>query len=157
MAQRMSAADYYREFGWSGCSGSTWDRLTDAARDGWEAASRERAMRDEMTREARLSREAAEKAVAREREGWASYAAEQERHAETTRKLNEMDREREAQLRARRAAERAVEARFARHEIDRALRAVVVYDSVASDEDVIFHDGAMYAVRTIREMLELDQ
>ena len=111
----------------------------------------------------------------KESEGWASYAAEQERHAETARardahfearnklaekidhlesRLAEMTRE--ARL-SREAAEKAVRSRDARHEIERALRAVSLYDDVASDEDVLFHDGAAHAVRVIREMLELDE
>lgn len=89
----------------------------------------------------------------REAEGWASYAAEQERHAETAARLELMTRE--ARL-SREAAERAVASRYGRHDIERALRAVDVYDDVASDEDVIFHDGAMHAVRVIRDMLGLD-
>lgn len=87
-----------------------------------------------------------------ESEGWAAYAAEQERHAETRARLELMTRE--ARL-SREAAEKAVASRVARHEIERALRAVNVYDDVASDEDVIFHDGAMHAVRIIRDMLGL--
>ena len=66
------------------------------------------------------------------------------------------DMTREARL-SREATEKAVASRIARHEIERALRAVDVYDDVASDEDVIFHDGAMHAVRIIRDMLELDR
>lgn len=92
-----------------------------------------------------------------ESEAWAAYAAEQERHAETKALLDEMTREARASRRACENAVRAGEAKFARHEIERALRAVDVYDSVASDEDVIFHDGAMHAVRIIRDMLELDR
>jgi len=87
-----------------------------------------------------------------ESEGWASYAAEQERHAETRARLALMTRE--ARL-SREATEKAVASRIARHEIERALRAVDIYDDVASDEDVIFHDGAMHAVRIIRDMLGL--
>lgn len=90
-------------------------------------------------------------------EGWASYAAEQERHAETAARLELMTSEARLSREATEKAVRASEAKFARHEIERALRAVDVYDSVASDEDVIFHDGAMHAVRTIREVLGLNQ
>lgn len=66
------------------------------------------------------------------------------------------DMTREARL-SREAAERAVASRIARHELERAFLAVSTYDDVASDEDVLFYDGAAHAIRVIREMLELDQ
>lgn len=31
---------YYRDHGWSGCAGSAWSTLTDAAKDGWRHAER---------------------------------------------------------------------------------------------------------------------
>ena len=85
-------------------------------------------------------------------EGEAQDAARS--HGASTSDLVELYR-REAQL-SREATEKAVRSRIARHEIERALRAVDTYDDVASDEDVLFHDGAAHAVRVIREMLGLD-
>lgn len=40
--------EYYIEHGWSGCDGSSWKRLTQATRDGWEAAARECARADRL-------------------------------------------------------------------------------------------------------------
>lgn len=44
----MTGRAYYETHGWSGCAGSSWDRLTQATRDGWEAAAREAAARAEV-------------------------------------------------------------------------------------------------------------
>lgn len=84
-------------------------------------------------------------------EGWASYAAEQERHAETQARLDLMTRE--ARL-SREATEKAVQTRVARHEIERALRAAdAPEDSMATDEDLIHYQGRAEAVEIVRIML----
>lgn len=36
----LSGREVYERHGWSGCDGSSWDRLSQAARDGWEFAAR---------------------------------------------------------------------------------------------------------------------
>lgn len=40
---------YYRRHGWSGCEGSEWSTLTQAVRDGWDAAARETARHADLT------------------------------------------------------------------------------------------------------------
>lgn len=76
---RESGEVYYIENGWSGCAGSAWNRLPPAAKDGWAHAER-------LAAGVRLRMAAAGADGA---EGWASYAAEQERHAETARARDE--------------------------------------------------------------------
>jgi hypothetical protein len=89
-----------------------------------------------------------------EQEGWAAYAAEQERHTETSRRLEDMTRE--ARL-SREATEKAVRSRFARHEIERALRAAdAPEDSMATDDDLLRYEGRTEAVKIVRDMLEMD-
>lgn len=86
-----------------------------------------------------------------EQEGWASYAAEQERHAETSRRLEMMTRE--AHL-SREATEKAVRSRIAQHELERALRAAdVPEDSMATEDDLLRYEGRAEAVAIIRDML----
>jgi hypothetical protein len=88
-----------------------------------------------------------------ESEGWASYAAEQERHAETSRRLEDMTRE--ARL-SREATEKAVRSRIARHELERAFRAAdAPEDSMATDDDLIRYQGHAEAVHIMRDMLGL--
>jgi hypothetical protein len=88
-----------------------------------------------------------------ESEGWASYAAEQERHAETSARLDLMARE--ARL-SRKATERAVASRIARHELERAFRAAdAPEDSMATDDDLIRYEGHAEAVAIMRDMLGL--
>lgn len=88
-----------------------------------------------------------------EQEGWAAYAAEQERHAETAARLDLMTRE--ARL-SREAAEKA--GRWAKREVERALRAADwPEDSMATEDDLIRYQGRREAVEIVREMLELDQ
>jgi hypothetical protein len=88
-----------------------------------------------------------------ESEGWASYAAEQERHAETARRLDDMTRE--ARL-SREATGKAVASRISRSEIERALRAAdAPEDSMATDDDLIRHEGHAEAVAIMRDMLGL--
>jgi hypothetical protein len=88
-----------------------------------------------------------------EQEGWASYAAEQERHAETARRLEDMTRE--ARL-SREAAEKAVRSRIARHELERAFRAAdAPEDSMATDDDLLRYEGRAEAVAIMRDMLGL--
>lgn len=91
---------------------------------------------------------------AHESEGWASYAAEQERHADTKARLDEMTREARASRRACENAVRASESKFARHEIDRALRAAdAPEDSMATDDDLIRYQGRAEAIEIVRIML----
>ena len=88
-----------------------------------------------------------------ESEGWAAYAAEQERHAETRARLELMTRE--ARL-SREATEKAVRSRIARHELERAFRAAdAPEDSMATDEDLIRYGGRAEAVAVMRDMLGL--
>ena len=88
-----------------------------------------------------------------EQEGWASYAAEQERHAETARRLEDMTRE--ARL-SREATENAVRSRVARHELERAFRAAdAPEDSMATDDDLLRYEGRAEAVAIMRDMLGL--
>jgi hypothetical protein len=111
-----------------------------------------------------------------ESEGWASYAAEQERHAETLAARNAhfearnkmavkvehlearlADMTREVRL-SRESTERAVASRIARHELERALRAADwPEDSMATDDDSLRYAGRAEAVSIIRDMLELDR
>jgi hypothetical protein len=66
------------------------------------------------------------------------------------------DMTREAQL-SREATEKTVRSRFARHEIERALRAAdVPEDSMATDDDLLRYEGRAEAVEIVRDMLELD-
>jgi hypothetical protein len=68
-------------------------------------------------------------------EGWVSYAAEQDRHAETAAKLARS---------------------FSRSEVERALRAAdVPEDSMATDDDLIRYEGHAEAVRIMRDMLDV--
>lgn len=86
-------------------------------------------------------------------EGWASYAAEQERHTETTARLELMTRE--ARL-SREATENAVRSRVARHEIERAFRAAdAPEDSMATEDDLLRYEGRAEAVAIMRDMLGL--
>ncbi len=39
--RQITGKAYYAEHGWSGCDGSAWDGLSQATRDGWNAAARE--------------------------------------------------------------------------------------------------------------------
>ena len=90
-----------------------------------------------------------------EQEGWAAYAAEQERHAETTARLELMTRE--ARL-SREATENAVRTRVSRNEIERALRAAdAPEDSMATDDDLIHYQGRAEAVEIVRIMLGWDE
>lgn len=87
-------------------------------------------------------------------DGWASYAAEQERHAETT-------AARDAHFEARNhLAEKVdwLEAKLSRSvswsEVIRALRAAdVPEDSMATDDDLIRYEGRAEAVAIMRDML----
>lgn len=91
--------------------------------------------------------------MSHEPEGWAAYAAEQERHAETTARLELMTRE--ARL-AREATEKAVRSRIARHELWRAFRAAdAPEDSMATDDDLLRYEGRAEAVAIMRDMLGL--
>lgn len=92
-------------------------------------------------------------AVVTSDEGWAAYAAEQERHAETAARLELVTRE--ARL-SREATEKAVRSRSARHEIERALRAAdAPEDSMATDDDLLRYEGRAEAVAIMRDMLGL--
>lgn len=59
LSEEDRAEAYYREHGWSGCSGSAWDRLPPATQRGWEhaAAERERRERAEVELARRDARE----------------------------------------------------------------------------------------------------
>lgn len=75
-----------------------------------------------------------------EHEGWASYAAEQERHAETAKRVAWL------------------ESRLSRSvswsEVIRALRAAdVPEDSMATNDDLIRYEGRAEAVTIMRDML----
>lgn len=88
-----------------------------------------------------------------EQEGWAAYAAEQERHAETRARLDLMTRE--ARL-SREAAERAVRTRVSTHEIERALRAAGPPEDSMTKSDplvVVHYEGRAEAVEIVRIML----
>lgn len=98
-----------------------------------------------------------------EREGWASYAAEQERHAETVRRLEEAERQIDDhydaardRLRERDEALAKLSRSVSRSEVIRALRAAdAPEDSMATDDDLLRYEGRAEAVAIMRDMLEV--
>lgn len=94
-------------------------------------------------------------------EGWASYAAEQERHAETARRLEEAERQVDDHYDAARDRLRERDEALAKlsrsvswSEVIRALRAAdVPEDSMATDDDLIRYEGRAEAVAIMRDML----
>lgn len=94
-------------------------------------------------------------------EGWASYAAEQERHAETTLKLEEAERQIDDhydaardRLRERDEALAKLSRSISWSEVDRALRSAdAPEDSMATDDDLIRYEGRAEAVAIMRDML----
>ena len=96
-------------------------------------------------------------------EGWASYAAEQERHAETVRRLEEAERQIDDhydaardRLRERDEALAKLSRSVSRSEVIRALRAAdAPEDSMATDDDLLRYEGRAEAVAIMRDMLEV--